>query len=288
MSVDTKSDLYQAKANFDEIYNQSDPRSYYRTLGALGYEIPARGALVFDRLLGEMGGREGKTVLDVCCGYSPNTALLNYEVDLGDLYEHYAGIDAAADPATVAEIDRRWFAERRRPDAAVTVGLDVAGNAVRYATTVGLLDHGVIADLESEPLDGEAARAVAGADLVTVTGGVGYIGSRTFETIIEATDGEPPWIAALSLRWVDFTPIAETLDDLGLVTEQLEGYCVPQRQFASVKEREAALMGLRARGLDPSEELRSGAHCAELFVARPPGAVRKAPIEEVLGHLTAG
>lgn len=285
MPVDAKLDHYQAKADFSSVYNQRDPRPYYRALGVLGYEIPAHGVLVFNQLLDEMGGREGKTVLDVCCGYSANAALLNHDVDLAEVYEHYASLENAADDA-VAELDRRWFAERSRPDAVSVVGLDVADNAVQYAASVGLLDRVVVADLETAPPDEEARQAFATADLVSVTGGVGYVSEKTFQAIVEAAD-EPPWVAALSLRWVDFSSIAETLDDLGLVTERLEGYCVPQRRFANEEERQAALASLRARGLDPAPELQLGAHCAELFVARPPEAAREAPISEVLGFLTA-
>jgi hypothetical protein len=286
MSIDAEPDHYQAKADFGSIYNQPDPRPYYRTLGALGYEIPAHGVLVFDRLLDEMGGREGKTVLDVCCGYSANAALLNHDIELTELYEHYASLENAADD-TMAEIDRHWLAEHSRPDAVSMIGLDVADNAVRYATSVGLLDRGVVADLETKAPDDESMQTLATADLVAVTGGVGYVGEKTFRAIIEAAGDDPPWIAALSLRWVDFGPIAETLDELGLVTEQVEGYCVPQRRFAHEPERQAALAGLRARGLDPTPELLLGAHCAELFVARPPEAARDTPISDALGFLTA-
>lgn len=280
-------DHYQAKANFDDIYNQPDPRSYYRTLGALDYEIPAHGATVFDLLLDEMGGRKGRTVLDVCCGYSANAALLNHDIDLADLYEHYGSLENAAD-GDVAEIDRQWFAEHSRADAVSVIGLDVAGNAVRYATSVGLLDQGVVADLESGGPDEPTARAFAAADLVAVTGGIGYVGEKTFRSVVEAGGEHPPWVAALSLRWVDFAPITEAFDDLGLVTERLEGYCVPQRRFAHAAEREAAVAGLRERGLDPAPELRLGAHCAELYVSRPAEAVRAAPIAGILGSLVAG
>jgi hypothetical protein len=287
MSVDADFDHYQAKANFDEIYNRPDPRSYYRTLGALDYEIPAHGAAVFDLLLDEMGGRQGRTVLDVCCGYSPNAALLNYDIELPDLYEHYGSLEDTAD-GEIAEIDRQWFAEHSRADAVSVIGLDMAGNAVRYATSVGLLDQGVVADLESREPDHGTRRAFAAADLVAVTGGIGYVGEKTFRSIVEASGDDPPWVAALSLRWVDFSPIAEAFDDLGLVTERLAGYCVPQRRFAHDEEREAAIAGLRARGLDPTPELRLGAHCAELYVSRPPEAVRAAPIEDILGSLASG
>lgn len=286
MPFDGESDHYQSKADFDDIYNQPDPRAYYRTLGVLDYEIPAHGTPVFDLLLDQMGGRAGKTVLDVCCGYSANSALLNHGIDLADLYEHYEHLEGAA-AEDIAEIDRRWFAEHSRPDPVSVIGLDVADNAVRYASLVGLLDRGVVADLEAGQPDEEARQALAGADLVTVTGGVGYVGGKTFRAIVEASGDDPPWVAALCLRWVDYTPIAEALDDLGLVTEQLDGYCVPQRRFAHEEERQAALAGLSARGLDPSPELRRDAHCAELYVSRPPEAARATPVADLFRSLTA-
>ena len=287
MSVDTDTDHYQAKANFDDVYNQPDPRAYYRTLGALGYEIPAHGAAVFSRLLDAMGGREGRTVLDVCCGYSANAALLNHDIGLAELYAHYGSLEEAAGD-NIAEIDRQWFAERARPDAVSVIGLDIADNAVRYAASVGLLEQGVVADLESGGPDEGAAQAFAAADLIAVTGGIGYVGEKTFRSIVAARDGDLPWIAALSLRWVDFSPIAEAFDDLGLVTEHLDGFCVPQRRFAHDAERQAAIAGLCERGLDPAPELQLSAHCAELYVSRPPEAARATPITDILGPLAAG
>ncbi|HSZ38370.1 MAG TPA: hypothetical protein VK817_00270 [Trebonia sp.] len=240
---------------------------------------------MFDRLLCEMGGREGKTVLDVCCGYSANAALLNHDIELADLYDHYASLEDVAD-GEITEIDKQWFAERGRADAVSVIGLDIADNAAQYSASVGLLDVAVVADLESSAPDEEAVRAFAAADLVAVTGGIGYVGEKTFQSIV-TRDGEPPWVAALSLRWVDFTPIAEAFDDLGLVTERLDGYCVPQRRFAHDAERQAAIDGLRARGLDPGPELRLDAHCAELYVSRPPEAVKAAPLDGILGYLAA-
>lgn len=283
MPFDGESDHYQSKADFDDIYNQPDPRSYYRTLGELDYEIPAHGAAVFDLLLDEMGGRAGKTILDVCCGYSPNAALLNHGIELADLYEHYGNLEGAA-ADDIAEIDQRWFAERSRPDPVSVIGLDVAGNAVRYATRVGLLDQGVVADLETGQPDEQATQALAAADLVAVTGGVGYVGEKTFRAVVEARSDDPPWVAALCLRWVDYAPIAEALDEVGLVTERIEGYCVPQRRFAHEQERQAALAGLHERGLDPAPELRLDAHCAELYVSRPPAA---APVTGIFSSLPA-
>ena len=280
-----RSDLYDAKVDFSDIYNQPDPRQYYRVLGDLGYEIPAHGTAPFELLLDELGGREGKTVLDLCCSYGVNAALLNYDVGLEDLFEHYAEFDAAASPEALLHADAEWFGDRRREDAVSLIGLDAADRAVHYATAVGLLDRGLIGDLENEELNPAQADVLGTIDLVTVTGAVGYIGEQTFRAVVAAAGDEPPWIAALSLRWVDYAPIAEALDELGMVTEQVEGFTVPQRRFASPAERDAALAGLRSQNLDPGPELELGGHCAQMYVSRSPEAVRDKPIDQVFADL---
>jgi hypothetical protein len=282
----TQSELYGAKTDFSSIYNQADPRAYFHTLGALGYEIPSHGLPVIERLLDNMGGRHGKTVLDICCSYGVNAALLNHDVDLQELYDHYGQVGADVDSSSLADIDRRWFGASRRADAIRTVGLDVADNAVRYATDVGLLDRAVVADFETNPADDGQIETLGTADLVTITGGIGYIGEKTLRTVVKAAGDDPPWIAAFSLRWIDFEPIATSLDQIGLVTERVSGYCVAQRRFADEQERQAALIGLRQRGLDSSAELRSNAHYAELLVVRPPEAVRDSPIDHIFGSVT--
>jgi hypothetical protein len=216
-----------------------------------------------------------------------NAALLNHDIELTDLYDHYASLEDTAD-SEIADIDKRWFVERERADAVSVIGLDIADKAARYSATVGLLDQAVVADLESGAPDKDAVRAFATADLVGVTGGIGYVGRKTFQSIVAVRDGEPPWVAALCLRWVDFAPIAEAFDDVGLVTERLDGYCMPQRRFADDAERRAAIDGLHDHGLDPGPELELGAHCAELYVSRPPEAVKATPLADILGDLTMG
>lgn len=283
--MDRQTDLYDAKTDFSFIYNEPDPRAYFRTLGSLDYEIPRFGVPVFERLLEEMGGREDKTVLDVCCSYGVNSAMLNYKIEFDELEEHYVNL-GEMDTSALKGLDREWYASHRRADTVRTVGLDSAPNAVSYATSVGVLDRGVVADFENGPIEDSDLEALRSVDLVTITGGIGYIGERTLKTVVEAAGDEPPWIAMLSLRWLDFEPIAQSLEEVGLVTESVPSYCVPQRRFANTEERDAALRGLRQRGLDPTAELESNTHHAELFVARPPEAIKEASIDDVLRHLS--
>jgi hypothetical protein len=159
----------------------------------------------------------------------------------------------------------------------------VAGHAVDYAVEVGLLDHGIVADLEAGDLPADAARTVGNADLVTVTGGIGYVTERTFERILGCADGDgKPWVAALCLRTVPFDPIAECLADQGLVTEQLDGVTFPQRRFASEAERRYALGELDALGVAPDGREADGAYHVNVFLARPAADAAKAPIDEIV------
>lgn len=279
------------KATFADVYAQDDPRAYFETLGGLGYEIPAHGREVFAAVLSELSDRvDQPQVLDVCCSYGINAGLLNHDVGLEDLYAHYAGADGMSRDDLVAR-DRRYYASHRRPDAVDVIGLDSSGPAVTYARDVGLLAEGIVADLENHPLHPDDAGKIADVDLITVTGGVGYVNERTFAELVDAVD-EPPWIAALSLRWVDFDPIAETLEDAGLVTERFEGYVVPQRRFADESERAFVLSELEARDIDPTGAEERGVHCAELYLVRPEEDIDAVPLDAVFngngGRLITG
>lgn len=272
------------KADFSVIYTQPDPRAYYSTLGALDYEIPEHGREVFDVVLDELRERKrSPRVLDLCCSYGVNAALMNHDLTYGEVEAHYAGAtDLTRDE--LIERDRKWYSGLRTPEAVDVVGVDVSQPAVDYALEAGLLVDGVVADLEQEELSEDDRALIAGVDLVTVTGGVGYVRDRTFDQILTAAE-EPPWVAALTLRWVDFEPIAATLDAHGLVTERLDGYVVPQRRFADAEEERYVIDQLASQGIEPTDVERNGRHGAQLYVARPARVAAEQPLDAWLGDV---
>jgi SAM-dependent methyltransferase len=276
-----------SKANFDSVYDRADPRAYYRELRELDYEVPHHGQQVFRRVLDRLAIRDA-TVVDLCCSYGINAALLKHDLELSDLYERYCGEETSRltrDELVAA--DRVFYAERRRSDSPAVIGIDVAARAVAYAVDVRLLDHGAAEDLERRDPSPELARAVADVDLITVTGGIGYITERTLERVIDRSDpSRPPWVAALCLRTISYAPIAAALARRGLVTEELEGRTFPQRRFADAAERDYALRSLEARGLDPQGKEGAGAYHAAVYLSRPAGDVSEQPIETVLADLT--
>ena len=113
----------------------------------------------------------GVAVLDVCCSYGINAALLTHELTLAELFEHYTSpVARRLTRADLIEWDKEFYAARRRPGAPRVIGLDVAGNALGYARAVGLLDAACAENLEQHPASPALRRAMTEVGLITMTG----------------------------------------------------------------------------------------------------------------------
>ncbi|MFW6092155.1 MAG: hypothetical protein ACODAF_09730, partial [Actinomycetota bacterium] len=178
------------------------------------------------------------------------------------------------------------YAERRRPGAPTIVGIDASEPAVEYALGAGLLDAGVVEDLEHNDPSETLSDLVRDADVFTVTGGIGYITERTVDRLLDATPPERrPWFAALCLRAVPYRGIAEVLDKHGLVTERLAGTTFPQRRFADEVEQLYALQALADQGIDPAGKESTGWYHVDVYLSRPAHHASALPIAEVLAGL---
>ncbi|GAB7030225.1 class I SAM-dependent methyltransferase [Streptomyces platensis subsp. malvinus] len=274
------------KADFEAIYNCPDPRRYFTTLQPLEYQIPHHGQAVFRALTENLRRRRGDrpplSVVDLCCSYGVNAALLNHRLSLTDLYARYAG-DRPDGPTTgqLTEEDRTFYATRRRAEAVRMTGIDAAERAVGYARAVGLLDHGFAENLELDEPSPELRAVLAGTDLITVTGGVGYISARTFGRLFDCVS-RPPWVAAFVLRTVSYRPVSALLARAGLVTEQLTTRTFRQRQFADADERRAAFEALARRGLSIAGKESDGFYHADFYLSRPAAEVAELPLTELL------
>jgi hypothetical protein len=269
-----------SKADFSAIYSQPDPRAYFRALVPLDYQVPQRALPVFEAVLAAAGSR---TVLDVCCSYGINGALLRHDVDL-------AGIGArAADPAragvapeALIREDAAFYARHLRRPALAVLGLDASAPAIDYGLRTGLLTGGWAEDLEAADPSPALAAGLRDVDLVVCTGGVGYIGERTFDRILGAVPAPSRlWLATFVLRVFDYAPIAATLARYGLVTEGLPG-TFRQRRFADRDEADAARHDVIARGLDPAGKEAEGWFHADCYLTRPAAAAEAIPIATLL------
>lgn len=278
------------KADFSSIYDRPDPRSYYRVLDAYDYQTPAHGQRVFRRLLDarKAADEPAQAVFDLCCSYGMIGALLAYDVTWRDLCDRYH--DRALDALVSGELlaaDRAWYAQRRLPDAPRVAGLDVAARAVSYGQRAGLLQPGLVENLEQHDPTDALASGVSGVGLVTASGGISYLTERTFGRLLKLFE-RPPWVATFVLRAYDYAPVANVCAGHGLVTERLDGVSFRQRCFASDEERTSALEQLAARKRDPSLEADDGYYHTELFVSRPADEAARRPLAEFLADVLSG
>lgn len=275
--------INEVKANMDHIYNQPDPRAYFRELKKLDYAIPDAAKPIFRKLISFQRQRHGDPVcvLDLGCSYGVNAALLKHDLSMDELYEHWG--QERLDDATLEEIlqyDRRFFANLEEPGNLQVIGLDQAENAVGFAEEVGLLDEGVAVNLETSPLTGQTQEELAEVDLVTSTGCVGYVTEKSFDRLLPAvTAGRPPWLANFVLRMFSFEAIEEMLAERGYVTEKLEDQTFVQRRFASAEEQAQVMEQLCEQGLDPTGKEATGHLLAEFYLSRPASEMAEAPIE---------
>ncbi len=279
-------EINEAKAKMDHIYDKPDPRDYFRELRKLNYAIPSAAKPIFNNLISVLRGcrQDPVCVLDLGCSYGVNAALLKHDLSMPELYQHW-GQDrlATATPEEVVEFDQRFFAQLEEPENIEVIGLDLAEKAVEFAEEVGLLDEGLVVNLETEPLSEPAKEELASVDLVTSTGCVGYVTEKTFEHLLPAvTQGRSPWLANFVLRMFPFDAIEETLKDWGYVTEKLEGATFVQREFASPAEQAQVLEQLCDIGIDPTGLEDQGKLLAEFYLSRPANMAAETPIEELL------
>lgn len=242
------------KANFNSIYDQPDPRAYFRELYGLDYIIPELARPVFTSLVTKLEKLRGRSlrVLDIGCSYGINAAMLQYPIDLDRLAKRYADLpESKIGHAQLAMLDRSYFRSWPRRDIEI-IGLDMSEPAVNFARTTGVLQGGIVGDFERYPLSPDAGRLLSGIDLIISTGAIGYVTETTIAKVLAAIGQPRPWVASFVLRMFPYDQIAATLAHAGLVTEQLPGTTFVQRRFASEEECRHVTDRLMALGIDPS------------------------------------
>jgi hypothetical protein len=278
--------INEAKMNMDGIYDQQDPRAYFRELRKLDYEIPGAAKPIIQQLIRHLQttSEEPVHLLDVGSSYGVNAALIKYDMTMPELYAHWG--QKVLQHATVQDVienDRSYFDALDAAENLEVTGLDVAENAIAFGAEVGLLDESIAINLEDHALPQSSRRDLASVDLVMSTGCVGYVTEKTFERLLPAvSQGRQPWFANFVLRLFPFDQIAESLADQGYVTEKLEGQTFVQRNFASLDEQEQVLGQLHDRKIDTAGNEDEGHYLAEFYLSRPAIEVEGAPISALL------
>lgn len=276
--------INQAKAIFDDIYIQEDPRSYFSVLGDLDYMIPDVAEPVVRQILAaKVSATNTKpVVLDVGCSYGINAAVHRFPLTFGGLRHRYARREMKALSADeLMRLDRNFYAAWPDGGLARFIGLDVSAPAIRYATNAGLLDQGIVADLENNALSKDDARIISNVDVIMSTGCIGYVTEKTFDKLLDAT-GKTPWIISFVLRMFPFDSLAETFARRGLVTERLAGVTFIQRRFRDAEEFENSLATLAKLGVDSTGLESEGLFHADLILSRPEADARAMPLDDIV------
>ena len=285
-------EINKAKTNMDSIYDQLDPRAYFRELKKFDYVIPDSAKPIFKKLISRLKHRSGGTVhvLDLGCSYGITAALLKHDQTMSELYEQWGQERLArATPEEVIKYGQYFYGAIDDLGDVEVIGLDRADNAVDFAEKIGLLNDGLSVNLEIEPLPSEMDVNLGIVDLVTSTGCVGYITEKSFDRLLPAIEpGHRPWLANFVLRMFPFDNIAETLRERGYVTEKLEGRTFVQRRFASVGEKKEVIDLLCDLGVDPGGEEEEDCLLAEFYLSRPAKSVTAEPIEHLFPALSKG
>lgn len=278
--------INESKTNMDYIYNQSDPRTYFRELKKLTYTIPDSAKPIFQKLIIHLQQRQERTVhvLDLGCSYGVNAAMLKYDLSMHELYDHWNDQSLVqAAPEDVVAHDRRFIDNFDEQEDILVTGLDPAKSAIVFAKESGLLDEGLAVNLEVSSLSNTATEILADVDLVTSTGCVSYMTGRRFERLLPAvTQGQLPWLGNFVLRMFPFDAIEETLTKWGYVIERLVDRTFVQRNFASVNEQEQVLEQLRDGGIEPTSGEVEGQLLPEFYLSRPTADAVDVLIERLL------
>ena len=271
------------KASFDDIYDGPTPAAYFSELRPLQYLLPGHAQPMVRRCIEALRRRRGLetvTVLDLCAGYGINAALIRHDVTLQDLYARFATQDARAAGAQRIPADSAWFQRRWRATARVRViAQDVSRNALSYSQAVGLVDATIAANLEERDPTPEQAALLRDADLILVTGGLSYIGARTFARVLRAARREP-WALYFPLRHTDVGEVDEAFEDMGYAVETSRRP-VAQRRYRSAEERQAIRERTLAQAA-PGEPAPSPTHLeAVVKLARPQDELFHPPFDEI-------
>lgn len=278
--------INEGKVSFDDIYNEPDPRSYFRILGGLDYTIPDLAQPVFQQVVSARArGQEGPvTILDLGCSYGINAALLRLPLKFDTLRRRYMMPEIQALPSRkLRDIDRHYFHAWPAEDDLEIIGLDVSSEALNYATDVGILDHALCEDLEAGEPSARARQALRDVDVVISTGCVGYVTEKSFARILACSGNpEPPWIVSFVLRMFPYDRVAQTLKRFGLETEKFEGATFVQRRFSDAEEFDRTLTAIERLSLDSGRLEAEGLFHAELYVSRAKAEVERQPLSNLI------
>ncbi|MEO1265932.1 MAG: class I SAM-dependent methyltransferase, partial [Pseudomonadota bacterium] len=216
-----------------DIYQQPDPRGYFRVMFGLDYVLPDIATSVFRQLITARRTALGRRIkiVDIGCGYATNAALIRFPLDMDDLAHRYRDLDHSELSAErLIELDQHFFKAWPSSIDADFVGFDIHAPALDYAKCVGLVADVVCCDLAQGVLSDADRSVLGGADLIISTTAADFLDEDRFGLLLDAVGGDP-WCAVFGLRVSPMFELEAAAKARGLVSERLEGTTFVQRRF---------------------------------------------------------
>lgn len=260
----------EAKASFSRIYSEATPHGYLDHLGRLDYSICDELRPFCALAAADLRAR-GRAVrmLDIGCSYGINGAILRHGLKFAELNRLFA-LNVSREPS-LAAVEARAALDLAGVQCELSYGgLDTSQPAVRFALDAGILQHGIIADLEANPgALTDSDRAWLGhANLLVSTGAIGYVTDRSLDVLLGAMADQASRAIVLFtvLRAFETRPIEQVLARHGMQARVVPDLLLPQRKFSNATEQRDIIDVLAANDLGTDLE-QGGRHFARLLVA---------------------
>lgn len=276
-----------AQEIFTASYNLPDPRRYYSLLAPLGYrqpEVVANFLHASGAVIRHARGHDRLHVLDFGSGYGALGAMLRHRFSIRELFEHYENTRAeGAQAGETIQGDRSFFSQHRCHDSSFELGgLDIAGQALRYALTCGLIDAAFEENLLLGEPSAELAAFVAQTDLIVETGAVYDVVVACYEKLLAGAGTRPPWLLFGPRGDADTEPLRRMLHRRGYRIESIGTGRHRYRQFMNPAERQAAEERMRALGRRPADHIQAGWFVNPLLLARPEADAQSLSVESFI------
>jgi hypothetical protein len=278
--------LVPTASAFDSVFNQADPRAYFRAFGSLGYILPDLAQPIFRDLVAAVGKFIGRPprVLELGCGFGHASALVRFPIDSERLARRYTSPDLATlDSRALAEFDHSYYRSWPLLTDSLFIGFDPSAQAIEFALNAGIFSAAIAGNLDCEEPTIHGMRILRDVDLIISAGAIGRVNQPTFSRILDLQkDSRMPWIANFVPRVTSYESFDSLFDAFGLVTEKLEGVTFVERRFHSGTEMERAVDAVLRRGIDPAGRETDGFRHAEFYLTRPRDSIATVLLPELI------
>lgn len=270
------------KDDFAQVYDLDEPGPYYRGLAPSDYRMPDVLCAFLKRVRQRIAAARGKNrlrVLDFACGYGANGALLRHRLAMRGLYALYASDRASGD-------HREFFQAHRESDTGFEIGgLDLAGNALRYAKHMGFLDSAFCEDLSTHAPSAGLSEFLARVDLVVESGSLAALLPAVFPKLMRTgAQEELPWFLYCPRPDVQWSGLGQVWSACNYIAETCNSMPVRYRKSLSAHEASDVRRLAGELGVPGKRIFRDGYILVDLVLARPRDSAEREP----LSNLVAG